>query len=144
MSVKETRNLLFTFAEKCEEQHGRGAETLQREIICDSVMKFFPEVNSEVIQYELLKNGLFEPTEWKSLKKTVRKLELNHVWDIVKQEYKYLRELWGGPKVSIYIYPIKKKVHSGERIFPVKTGSLIEMYFFFSSLLSLTKKRLKH
>ncbi|MFZ0576744.1 MAG: DUF2268 domain-containing putative Zn-dependent protease [Psychrobacillus psychrotolerans] len=143
MSVKETRNLLFTFAEKCEEQHGRGVETLQREIICDSVMKFFPEVNSEVIQYELLKNGLFEPTEWKSLKKTVRKLELNHVWDIVKQEYKYLRELWGGPKVSIYIYPIKKESAQWRKDFPRKNGIAYRNVLFLFVSPELNKEEIK-
>ena len=143
MSVKETRSMLFTFAERCEEQQGKGVESLQREIICDSVMKFFPEVNSEVIQYELLKNGLFEPTEWKSLKKIVRKLEVNSVWDIVKQEYKYLRELWDGPKASIYIFPIRKDSKQRRKDTPRKNGIAYKRVLFLFVSPDLTKEEIK-
>ncbi|QUG42690.1 hypothetical protein KD050_05300 [Psychrobacillus sp. INOP01] len=143
MSVKETRNMLFTFAERSEEQDGRGVETLQREIICDSVMKFFPDINSEVIQYELLKSGLFEPTEWKSVKKIVRELEDKNVWDIVKQEYKYLRELWNGPKVSIYIFPIKKASTRRTKDFPRKNGIAYKKVLFLFVSPDLTREEVK-
>ncbi|SDO32604.1 Uncharacterized protein YjaZ [Psychrobacillus sp. OK028] len=143
MSVKETRNMLFTFAEKCEKQEGRGVETLQREIICHPVMKFFPEVNSEVIQYELLKHGLFEPTEWKSVKKILRRLERKSVWDIVKQEYNYLRELWNGPKVSIYIFPIKKVRTQGKKDVLRKNGIAYKRVLFLFVSPDLTKEEIK-
>ncbi|WP_277586552.1 DUF2268 domain-containing protein [Psychrobacillus antarcticus] len=143
MSVKETRNMLSTFAERCEEQGGRGVETLQREIICDPVMKFFPEVNPEVIQYELLKHGLFDPTEWKSLKKMVRELEAKNVWDIVKQEYKYLRELWDGPKVSIYIFPIKKESTLRRKDIPRKNGIAYKKVLFLFVSPDLAKEEVK-
>jgi len=143
MSVKETKNMLFTFAERCEEQNGRGVESLQREIICEPVMKFFPKINSEVIQYELLKNGLFEPTEWKSVKKIVRELEVISVWDIVKQEYRYLRELWGGPKVSIYIFPIKKESTRWRNDAPRKNGIAYKKVLFLFVSPDLTKEEIK-
>jgi len=143
MSVKETKNMLFSFAERCEEQNGSGVESLQREIICEPVMKFFPEVNPEVIQYELLKNGLFEPTEWKSVKKIVRELEVKSVWDIVKQEYKYLRELWGGPKVSIYIFPIKKESTRWRKDTPRKNGIAYKKVLFLFVSPTLTKEEIK-
>lgn len=143
MSVKETRNMLFTFVERCEEQDGKGVETLQREIICDPIMKFFPDINSEVVQYELLKNGLFEPTEWKSVKKTLRELEVKSIWDIVKQEYKYLRELWDGPKVSIYIFPIKKDSTQRKKDFPRKNGIAYKKVLFLFVSPDLTKEEVK-
>ncbi|MCK1998253.1 DUF2268 domain-containing protein [Psychrobacillus psychrodurans] len=143
MSVKETRNMLTTFAERCEDQDGRSVETLQREIICDPVMKFFPEVNSEVIQYELLKNGLFEPTEWKSLKKILRELDSKSIWDIVKQEYKYLRELWDGPKVSIYIFPIRKEGTKRRKDSPRKNGIAYKRVLFLFVSSDLTKEEIK-
>ncbi|MFJ7827663.1 DUF2268 domain-containing protein [Psychrobacillus sp. NPDC096623] len=143
MSVKETRNMLFTFAEKCEEQSGKGVETLQREIICHPVMKFFPEVNSEVIQYELLKHGLFEPSDWKSVKKIVRGLERKSVWDIVKQEYNYLRELWNGPKVSIYIFPIRKERTQGKKDAPRKNGIAYKKVLFLFVSPDLTNEEIK-
>lgn len=143
MSVKETRNMLFAFVERCEEQNGRGVESLQREIICEPVMNFFPKINSEVIQYELLKNGLFEPTEWKSVKKFVRELEVKNVWDIVKQEYKYLRELWDGPKVSIYIFPIKKEGVQRRKDIPRKNGIAYKKVLFLFVSPDLTKEEIK-
>lgn len=143
MPVKETRNMLFTFAERCEELEGRGVENLQRKIICDPVMKFFPEVNAEVIQYELLKHGLFEPSDWKSIKKHVRELERKSIWEIVKEEYKYLRELWNGPKVSIYIFPIKKVNTLRKKDAPRKNGVAYKNVLFLFVSPDLTKEEIK-
>lgn len=143
MSVKQTKTMLFTFAEKCLEQNGKGAESLQREIICDPVMKFFPEVHPEVIQYELLKNGLFEPAEWKSIKQVVQELEAKSVWDIVKQEYKYLRELWDGPKVSIYIFPIRQVSMKRKKNNPRKNGIAYKRVLFLFVSPNLATEEIK-
>ena len=122
MPVIQTQNLLYKFVELCEEQSGRGATTKHSEIIGGPLMKLFPSVNPEVVQYELLRNGLFKPEEWRNIKDTVKRMEAQNMWQIVKQEYKLLRKRWNGPKVSIYIFPIKNATAKARKETPKKNG----------------------
>ncbi|TQR19002.1 DUF2268 domain-containing protein [Psychrobacillus vulpis] len=122
MPVIQTQSWLYKFVELCEEQSGRGSAYLQREILCEPLMKLTPKVNPEVWQYELLNYGLFEPDEWLNIKEIVKEMETKKVWQIVKKEYRLLKKLWNGPKVSIYIFPIKiGNLKSTEQI-PKKNG----------------------
>ncbi|WP_144512187.1 DUF2268 domain-containing protein [Bacillus sp. FJAT-22090] len=122
MPVIQTQNWLNKFVKLCEEKSGREANYKQSEIICEPLMKFFPQVNVEVVHYELLRNGLFQANEWRSINKIVKRLEEQDVWQIVKQEYKLLRKMWSGPKVSIYIFPIKNANAKPKKGLPPKNG----------------------
>ncbi|MFJ8066437.1 DUF2268 domain-containing protein [Psychrobacillus sp. NPDC096426] len=122
MPVIQTQNMLYKFVELCEEQSGKGATSRHSEIICEPLMKLFPTVNQDVVQYELLRNGLFKPEEWRNIKDTVKRMEAQNVWQIVKQEYKLLRKRWNGPKVSIYIFPIENANGNSRKDIPKKNG----------------------
>ena len=67
------------------------------------------------MQYELLSHGLFDPFKWTESGKQVREMEKQNIWQIVDQEYQFLKNLWKGPEVSIYIYPINKVKPKEER-----------------------------
>lgn len=122
MSVIQTQSWLYNFVELCEKQSEKDKSYIQREILCEPLKEWFPDINPEVVQYELLRQGLFEPDEWFTIKSTVKEMESKKIWHLVKQEYKYLRKLWKGPKVSIYIFPLKKaNLKLGEQI-PTKNG----------------------
>lgn len=122
MPVIQTQNLLYKFVEQCEEQSGRGASTKHSEIIGGPLMKLFPTLTPEVVQYELLRNGLFQPGEWRNIQETVKRMEAQNMWQIVKTEYKSLRKRWNGPKVSIYIFPIKNATKKARKETPKKNG----------------------
>ncbi|MFJ7971863.1 DUF2268 domain-containing protein [Psychrobacillus sp. NPDC096389] len=122
MPVIQTQNLLYKFVEQCEEQSGRGVSIKHSEIIGAPLMKLFPTLNPEVVQYELLRNGLFQPEEWRNIKETVKQMEAQNMWQTVKQEYRLLRKRWNGPKVSIYIFPIKNATAKARKGVPKKNG----------------------
>ncbi|QFG00049.1 hypothetical protein PB01_15120 [Psychrobacillus glaciei] len=143
MSVIDTKNLLHKFVEVCEEKSGKSLSYMQCETICEPLMEFFPKINPEVLQYELLTQGLFEPDEWIHVKNNVKEMEEQNVWRTVEKEYKYLRKLWKGPKVSIYIFPIKKaNLKSGEQI-PRKNGIAYRnvLFLFLSTKITIEEIR---
>lgn len=143
MPVIQTQNWLYKFVKTCEEKLGRGTSSLQCEIICGPLINLSPKVSPEVWQYELQRQGLFQPNEWQSIGNIVKEMEAQNVWHIVKQEYKLLRRLWNGPKVAIYIFPIKKgSQKSGEQI-PKKNGVAYRgaMFLFLST--DLIKEEIK-
>lgn len=143
MPVIQTENWLYKFVDLCEEQSGRGAAYKQSEIICGPLVKLFPNVNLEVIHYELQRNGLFQPNEWRTIKNIVKRMEKQKIWDVVKQEYKRLRKLWNGPKVSIYIFPIKNgSAKSGEEL-PKKNGVAYREALFLFLSGDLTSEEIK-
>ena len=81
LSVIQTQTWLYKFVELCEKQSGRGSSSMQCDIICNPLMEIFPEVNPEVLQYELLSQGLFEPDEWGNLKNSVKEMERKKFWE---------------------------------------------------------------
>ena len=109
MPVVSTKKVLYKITESCQQQPKNQLANIQREIIATPLMALFQDAPPEAIYYELLRNGLFEPIEWVHLNETVKQLEENNVWQVVKKEYKRLKKLWNGPKVNIYIYPLTKK-----------------------------------
>lgn len=143
LSVIQTYDWLYKFAELCEEQSGKNSSYMQREIICRPLMKLFPKITPEVWQYELLGHGLFESDEWINIANTVKEMEVQNVWGIVKQEYRFLRKLWNGPKASIYIFPLKKaSLKSGEQM-PNKNGVAYKGAIFLFLSAELTIEEIK-
>ncbi|WP_342598883.1 DUF2268 domain-containing putative Zn-dependent protease [Psychrobacillus sp. FSL H8-0483] len=143
MPVIQTQNWLYQFVELCEKQSGKGASLIQREVISDPIMKLFPHINSQACQYELLRHGLFDPNEWLTLKDKVKEMETQNVWQVVKEEYKMLRRLWDGPKVPIYIFPIKKVSSKfGEQI-PNKNGVAYRKALFLFLSTELAREEIK-
>lgn len=143
MPVIQTQNWLNKFVDVCEERSGKGSVYIQQEIICNPIMKLLPKINPEVWQYELLRHGLFEPNEWMNIENTVKELEAQNVWEIVKKEYQFLKKLWNGPKVSIYIFPIKRaSLKSGEQI-PKKNGVAYKGLLFLFMSTKLSKEEIK-
>lgn len=143
MPVIQTQNLLYRFVELCEEQSGRGVTNIHSEIIGGPLKKLFPTVNPEIVQYELLRNGLFQPGEWRNIKDTVKRMEAQNVWQIVKQEYKLLRKRWTGPKVSIYIFPIKNANSKSKKEIPKKNGIAYRGALFLFLSPDLPKEEIK-
>ncbi|MGE7920434.1 DUF2268 domain-containing protein [Viridibacillus sp. NPDC093762] len=141
MSVIKTQPWLYEFIELCEKQSGKGASSIQCETLCGPLEGLKPKANPEVWQYELQNYGLFEPYEWTHLKSTVKKLEDQKVWQIVEQEYQYLRRLWKGPKVSIYIFPIKNANMKSRKQTPSKNGVAYSgaLFLFVSVDLPITE-----
>lgn len=138
MPVVQTQNRLYEWVKLCEESDGKDSSYLQRDIICKPIVKLLPKMNAEGWQYELSRHGLFDPKEWSNLKQIVMELEKQNVWEIVKQEYKFLRKLWNGPKVTIYIFPIKKGNALGRQL-PKKNGVAYKgiLFLFVSNNLSI-------
>lgn len=139
LPVIQTKNWLKQFVKLCEEQSGKETNDKQREIICEPLMKLFPNVNLEIVHYELLRNGLFQANEWQGIKEIVNRLEEQDVWQIVKNEYKLLRKIWNGPQVSIYIFPIKNANAKPHKGIPKKNGVAYKgaLFLFLSADLPL-------
>ncbi len=108
MSVVPTKKWLKEFAKQCEQQGGRGALKLHRELICVPLAELFPDTPVEAYQYELLNNGLFMPEEWETIEGKLATMESQRVWRLVESEYLKLRKKWKGPKVPIYIFPLQQ------------------------------------
>jgi len=108
MSVVYTLSLLnkLNLLSK-QEQEAKLAE-LHREVLCDSLRGYFPQASLEEIQQELLTRGLFNFSEIETLDEVLMELEGQHVWETIQQEYDYLKQLWNGPDVPIFIYPLTK------------------------------------
>ncbi|MGG0665755.1 DUF2268 domain-containing putative Zn-dependent protease [Viridibacillus arvi] len=141
MSVIKTQPWLYEFIELCEEQSGKDASYIQCETLCGPLEGLKPKSTPEVWQYELQNYGLFEPYEWTNLKSTLKKLEDQKVWQIVEQEYQDLRRLWKGPKVSIYIFPIKNANMNPGKQTPNKNGVAYSgaLFLFVSVDLPITE-----
>ncbi|WP_237721546.1 DUF2268 domain-containing protein [Paenisporosarcina sp. TG20] len=122
LSVIQTQTWLYEFVNRCEEQIGGNSHFIQCETICVPLVEAFPKINPEELQYELLNHGLFDSIDWVTLGNTVIEMELHNIWGIVDHEYKLIRDLWNGPKIPIFIFPVKKvNVELIDR-FPTKSG----------------------
>ena len=121
-SVIHTQTWLYQFFYACVEQPSKSPYSLQCEILCKSLMESFPGISPEEIQYELLSHGLFDPFEWMEIRNQVEIMEKQSIWQIVDQEYRYLKGLWKGPEVSIYIYPLTKVNLEENGQAPTKNG----------------------
>ena len=117
MPVISTKKWLKEFVKKCEQQSGKGAGKLHREIFCEPLKDLFPNVPVDAYQYELLSNGMFLPEEWRTLKPTLEKMEEQRIWKLVDEEYGNLQKKWKGPDVPIYIFPLQQtRMPSAEKV----------------------------
>ncbi|CAM3212259.1 DUF2268 domain-containing protein [Filibacter tadaridae] len=121
MPVINTQIVLERFFTASKEQIDKNPYAIQCEYICQPLLVSFPRISPEELQYELFNHGLFDPLEWMESKRVVEKMEKMNVWQIVEKEYRLLKDLWGGPEVSIYILPINTNGEMGEHA-PVKNG----------------------
>lgn len=144
LAVIRTSKWLYQFIEACEKKDGKEIYLRQGEILCEPLMEVFPNETREAVHYELLQYGLFEPNEWEGLSDTVGELEKRKVWELVNNEYKRLRKRWGGPKVPIYIFPIKLKGTSQAREpLPVKNGVAYKKALFLFLSKDLSEEEIK-
>ncbi|WP_210471542.1 DUF2268 domain-containing protein [Sporosarcina sp. 6E9] len=121
-AVIQTQTWLYKFLHACSEKSEENSYVLQCKMLCAPIVKLFPEVNPEELQYELLTHGLFDPDNWADLRNQVKILEQRKIWKIVEQEYLFLKNLWKGPEVAIYIYPLNTvTLHRNEKA-PTKNG----------------------
>jgi uncharacterized protein YjaZ len=120
--VIQTQKWLYKFFRACSEKSEESPYVLQCKMLCAPIVKLFPEVNSEELQYELLTHGLFDPEKWADLKNQVERLERRSIWQIVDQEYRSLKKLWQGPEVAIYIYPLNTVNLNRNEKAPTKNG----------------------
>ncbi|MFC7686051.1 DUF2268 domain-containing protein [Ureibacillus sp. GCM10028918] len=107
MSVVHTPLVLSKLSERIKHQEERIVE-IHREMICNPLKEFFPQFTTEEIQGELLSRGLFDPFESTAISEILMGLEDRKVWKIVQQEFDYLKQLWNGPDVPIFIFPLTK------------------------------------
>lgn len=110
LSVIQTQHWLYEFVKKCKEKSIMNYASIQCEILCNPLIKTFSNVHPQAMQQELLNHGLFDPLEWFKIETTVKEMEKQNVWKIIEKEFKHLKELWNGPNVPIYIFPIKRGV----------------------------------
>jgi uncharacterized protein YjaZ len=139
LSIIQTQTCLYQYVETCEKFPGESPYSIQCEIICRPLLGSFPKMRPEELQYELLCHGLFDPDEWVNLKNTVKEMEGKNIWQIVDQEYQLLRNLWKGPKVPIFIFPIKKEGLEVSEQMPTKNGVTYKgvVFLFLSAELSI-------
>ena len=107
MAVIQTQDWLYNFLEACKKPSKITPFQLQRELICKPMGKYFSTNDLETLHFELLNNGLFEPSEWTGIEKGVIEMENRRIWHSVDKEYQLLKEKWCGPEASIFIFPIK-------------------------------------
>ena len=69
MPVVSTQKVLYKITESCQQQPKNQLADIQREMIATPLMELFPDAPPEAIYHELLRNGLFEPSEWVHLNK---------------------------------------------------------------------------
>jgi uncharacterized protein YjaZ len=74
--------------------------------ICERLTFNNIKVDTQDIYDHLVMNGMYRP--YNGGESVVKDLIGNNVWEIVHQEEKQLRKLWGGPSVPIYIFPSDK------------------------------------
>ena len=117
MSVNPTKKSLKEFVSRCEQQSGKGARKLHREIFCEPLVELFPKIPIEALQYELISQGMFLPEDWPTLKGKIEKMEQQRVWKLVDTEFQKLKKKWNGPDIPIYIYPLQQtRMPSGEQV----------------------------
>ena len=139
MSVIQTQPWLYKFVETCAMRSNESTYAIQSREICAPLMKYFPKVNIEVIHYELLCHGLFEPKEWPKIETTINDMEVKGIWRIVDMEYQRLQKLWKGPVVSIFIFPIRTIPGNLKETLPNKSGVAYKnsLFLFLSPSLSV-------
>ncbi len=105
MSVISTDDWLYELKTSQKLKDSRDFEELQRTILCSRLLEHFNGGTPLEIQFELQQQGLFRAHE----KINIKKLQDQKTWDIVQEEYYYLKKQWNGPNIPIYIFPITQE-----------------------------------
>jgi len=105
MSVISTDDWLHEFKTSQELTRSRDVEELQSTILCSRLLEHFKGGTPQQIQYELQQQGLFRAHEHINMKK----LQERHSWEIVQEEFFYLKKKWSGPDIPIYIFPLTQE-----------------------------------
>ena len=121
-SVIQTQRWLYKFYDACVENAGENPYALQRDLLCAPLAESFPAISPGELQYELLNHGLFDPIKWVDIRNQVEIMVKQRIWDIIIQEYRLLKGLWKGPKVSIYIFPLNNVMFDKQEPPPTKNG----------------------
>lgn len=139
MSVIQTQPWLYNFVKTCAMKPDESTYAIQCREICVPLIEYFPKVTIEEIQYELLSHGLFEPIEWSKIERTINDMEVKDIWRIVDMEYQRLRNLWKGPEVSTFIFPIRTILGDLKETLPNKSGVAYHntLFLFLSPSLSV-------
>lgn len=130
LSVIHTQSWLLHFIESCTKQTEDDLYTIQCRSIGDPLLEYIPKLSPEELHYHLLMHGLFEPIEWKGIERTVKELEEKKVWQFVELEFQKLQNIWRGPEVSIFIFPIKKGNLLSSDDLPSKNGIAVQKCLF--------------
>ncbi|QUW23550.1 hypothetical protein JSQ81_08630 [Sporosarcina sp. Marseille-Q4063] len=138
-SVIQTQKWLYKFFRACAEKSKESPYVLQCKMLCAPIVEPFPEINPEELQYELLNHGLFDPVKWADIRNQVEILEKRSIWQIVDQEYQFLKTLWKGPEVAIYIFPLNNVNLNKSEQTPTKNGVAYKgaLFLFLSDGLRL-------
>lgn len=107
MAVIQTQEWLYNFIDACKNTSKITPFQLQRNHLCKPMETYFSTNNLETLHFELLNNGLFEPSEWTGIEKSLIEMKNRRIWQSVEEEYQLLKEKWNGPEASIFIFPIK-------------------------------------
>jgi uncharacterized protein YjaZ len=105
MSVISTDDWLYELKTSQKLNDSRDFEDLQRTILCSRLVEHFNGGTPHEIQFELQQQGLFRAYE----KIDIKKLQDQNTWEIVQEEYFYLKKRWGGPDIPIYIFPLTQE-----------------------------------
>ncbi|RHW34988.1 hypothetical protein D1B33_13165 [Lysinibacillus yapensis] len=109
MAVINTLAYLNKIIDLSKEKTGEELLELHREILCTPVKEYFPNASLEDLHFELLVQGLFHPSESEEIRGVVESLKAIEVWLTIQKEFERLKNLWKGPDVPVYIYPLTKE-----------------------------------
>lgn len=103
----DTKAWLHQYVKECKDL--RGSYPVHCAFLCNPLVNLFPNMNPEELHYVLLKYGLFSPEEdVGEILTTLNAMIKQHIWEMVEKEFNYLKEMWNGPDLPLYIYPIQK------------------------------------
>ncbi|MGP4069490.1 DUF2268 domain-containing protein [Halobacillus sp. B29] len=109
MGIVDTSRALGAFNEKCKRKAPfQSPYIVQRETICQPAQHPFDGLQEEEIQYLLLTYGLFNPDAWRRAGKLVKKWKEGGLYEKLEKEYLYLKKMWNGPEVPVYLYPFQE------------------------------------
>ncbi|MFC0523795.1 DUF2268 domain-containing protein [Pontibacillus salicampi] len=130
MSVINTRRWLEEFVAKCEKGSSFQAESYQRQTLIKRLINYFPDLDASTLQGQLQEYGLFQPREWKKMKKIGKALEKERTLELAQKEFRRLQNEWQGPDVPIFIFPITRAEADEERVSTNKSGVAYDHIIF--------------
>lgn len=72
------------------------------------VSHHFPSSSPEEVTYHLQQHGLFQPGEWRKMKRLVGDMKDRGIWETIEHEFVQLKDQWKGPDIPVYIFPITR------------------------------------